>query len=604
MMITQWQEAASLVVPAGAFALTALSVPICGRLAARWNCIAVPNAARWHKSATPTSGGIAFFFPILLLTVCFASHPGSLAPYLLIVTAAFCLGVYDDFRQLTPAAKLSGQIAAAAAALFFGFQLRFFSWGPPDLLLTAFWIIGLTNAFNLLDNMDGLAAGIGLIAAAYLAYLFHVQGEQDYFIAALALAGGVAGFLLFNFNPASIFMGDGGSLFLGMSLSLLTIHANGQASNILSLIAVPACILLVPILDTTLVTMTRLLRGQPISQGGKDHASHRLVFLGLSESQAVLLLYFMAAVSGATAVVIKQLSYALGLAVFPLVVLIFTLFTAYLAQVELVALPGGARHAAAKKLAAFLAALAYKRRLMEVTLDFFLIAFAYYLAYALRFEFRLSPSLINLYLASLPIVMIAAYAGFQMMGVYRGLWRYTGLDDLVRIAAAVLCAAGLAVVALTHLYGFAGYSRVVFILYALLLFVGMAGSRLSFRLFGLLIDRPRRQRIPILVYGAGDRGEAVVRECRHNPKIAYCPIGFLDDDPIKEGRSVAGLRIFGGAEKLPQILERNQICGCIIAAPDLLAGGQAQQIRALCEPLGLWVKSLQFEFIEEGVRKS
>ncbi|HWH77102.1 MAG TPA: hypothetical protein VNT76_07010, partial [Candidatus Binatus sp.] len=119
-----------------------------------------------------------------------------------------------------------------------------------------------------------------------------------------------------------------------------------------------------------------------------------------------------------------------------------------------------------------------------------------------------------------------------------------------------------------------------------------------------LVDRPRQDRIPILVYGAGDRGEAVVRECRHNPRIGYRPIGFLDDDPTKEGRSVLGLRIFGGAEKLPQILQRNQVRGCIIASPNTLKRGQAQQFRAMCEPLGLWVKSLQFEFIEEGVRKS
>jgi UDP-GlcNAc:undecaprenyl-phosphate/decaprenyl-phosphate GlcNAc-1-phosphate transferase len=603
-MITQWQEEAYLAVPAGALVLSALSVPICSRLAERWKCVALPTAERWHKRATPTSGGLAFFFPIMLLAIFFSSNPWSLAPYFLIVAAAFCLGVYDDLWRLTPTAKLLGQIVAAAAAVSCGFQLRFFAWEPLDVLLTMLWIIGLTNALNLLDNMDGLAAGIGLIAAVYLAYLFHVQGNHDYFVFALALAGGVAGFLLFNFHPASIFMGDAGSLFLGMSLSLLTIHANGQASNILSLIAVPACILLVPILDTTLVTVTRLLRGRPVSQGGKDHASHRLVLLGLSESQAVLLLYFMAAVSGATAVVIKQLSYTSSMAVFPLVILTFTLFTTYLAQVEIVSVQRGSPHTAANRLTPLLSELTYKRRLMEVALDLFLITFAYYLAYALRFEFRLGDSLMKLYLASLPMVVITAYGAFLLTGVYRGLWRYTGLDDLVRIAAAVLCAAGLAVATLTVLYGFLGYSRVVFILYALLLFVGMAASRLSFRLFSFFVDRPRRDRIPVLVYGAGDRGEAVVRECRHNPTIGYCPIGFLDDDPSKEGRSMSGLRIFGGAEKLPQILQNNQVCGCIIAAPDVLAGGQAQQIRALCEPLGLWVKSLQFEFIEEGARKS
>ncbi len=200
-------------------------------------------------------------------------------------------------------------------------------------------------------------------------------------------------------------MGDAGSLFLGAALSLLTMHANGQASNILSLVAIPTCILLVPILDTTLVTVTRLLRGQRISQGGRDHASHRLVILGLSEPQAVLLLYVMAIIAGASAVLIKGFSYTLSLVFLPLVLLSFTLFTAYLAQAEVVSEEEGRKKQAEKKLTVVLVTLTYKRRLLEVMLDFFVIAFAYYLAFALRFEFSLSDSLMNLYLTSLPIAV-------------------------------------------------------------------------------------------------------------------------------------------------------------------------------------------------------
>jgi UDP-GlcNAc:undecaprenyl-phosphate GlcNAc-1-phosphate transferase len=398
-------------------------------------------------------------------------------------------------------------------------------------------------------------------------------------------------------------MGDAGSLFLGMSLSLLTVHANGQASNILSLVAVPTFILAVPILDTTLVMATRLLRGQAVSQGGKDHASHRLVVLGLSEPQAVLLLYLMALVAGATAVLIKSFSYALSLAVLPLVLLSFTLFTAYLAQVEIISENDPVRDRPEKKLTLLLSSLAYKRRLLEVALDFFLIAFAYYLAFALRFEFSLNDVLMRLYVTSFPVVVSTAYGAFFVFRIYRGLWRHTGLDDLVRLAAAVLCGAMLAAGALAVLYGFAGYSKVVFILYGLLLLIGMTFSRLSFRLFARWVGRPRRDRIPVLVYGAGDRGEAVVRECRNNPKIGFCPIGFLDDDPNKDGRSVLGLRIFG-PEKLPQILRRNQVCGCIISTPSILANGQGEQIRSMCEQSGLWIKQLQFEFVEEGMGKS
>jgi UDP-GlcNAc:undecaprenyl-phosphate GlcNAc-1-phosphate transferase len=574
-------------------------VPLVGRLAARLGCVAQPKKDRWHTRPTPTLGGLAFFVGFLPTVLLLSPDLSSALPFFIIVTLMFVVGIYDDLHRINPATKLIGQIISAAIAIYFGYSLQFFTWAPLDALLTAIWIVGLTNALNLLDNMDGLASGIALIAALYLAFLFHQQGDAQHALMALALAGALGGFLLHNFYPASIFMGDAGSLFIGAALSLLTVHANGQASNILSLVAIPTCILLVPILDTALVTVTRLLRGQPISQGGRDHASHRLVILGLSEPQAVLLLYLMATIAGASAVLIKGFSYFLGLGVLPLVLLSFTLFTAYLAQVEVVSEEEGRKKQAQKKLTVLLAALTYKRRLLEVILDCFVIAFAYYLAFALRFDFYLSDSLMTHYLTSLPIVLIASYVGFFLFGIYRGLWRYTGLEDLVRIGKAVVCATLLSMVGIVFFYRFDGYSRIVFIVYGLLLFLGMAGSRLSFRLFGLAVARTRKEKIPVLVYGAGDGGEVVVRECRKNSHVAYQPIGFLDDDPRKEGRTVAGLRIFGGAEKLPEILQHKKIEGCIISSPSILANGHADQIRTVCEKQGLWIKQLRLDFIEE-----
>jgi UDP-GlcNAc:undecaprenyl-phosphate GlcNAc-1-phosphate transferase len=585
--------------PAASFLFTILCVPLVRRLATRWGCTALPRKERWHTRPTPTLGGLAFFLgflaPVLLLT----PNLSSALPFFIIVTQMFVVGIYDDMRRINPATKLIGQIISAATAIFFGYSLNFFTWAPLDALLTAIWIVGLTNSLNLLDNMDGLAGGIALIAALYLAFLFTHQGDAQHLVFALALAGALGGFLVHNFYPASIFMGDAGSLFLGAALSLLTVHANGQASNILSLVAIPTCILLVPILDTTLVTVTRLLRGQPISQGGRDHASHRLVILGLSEPQAVLLLYLIATIAGASAVLIKGFSYSLSLVFLPLVLLSFTLFTAYLAQVEVVSEEEGRKKQAQKKLTVLVSTLTYRRRLLEVILDFFVIAFAYYLAFALRFEFSLSDSLMNLYLTSLPIVVAATYVGFFLFGLYRGLWRYTGLEDLVRIAKGVAAATVLSMTGLIFFYRFTGYSRIAFVAYGVLLFLGVAGSRLSFRLFGLAVARTRKEKIPVLVYGAGDGGEVVVRECRKNSHVEYQPIGFLDDDPRKEGRTLAGLRIFGGADKLPEILQREKVEGCIISSPKILANGQAEQIRTVCQEQGLWIKQLRLDFIEE-----
>jgi UDP-GlcNAc:undecaprenyl-phosphate/decaprenyl-phosphate GlcNAc-1-phosphate transferase len=312
----------------GSFGLTLLLIAVVRHLAICQGYVVQPMPARWHQRPTPILGGVAIFLGCFFPALLFSPRPSALLPLFLVAAPMFVVGLYDDLRHLNPATKLLGQLAAAATALFFGYSLHFFTSPPLDAVLTVLWIVGLTNAVNLLDNMDGLAGGIALIAACYLAFYFYQHQDQPHTWLALALVGAVAGFLVFNFHPAAIFMGDAGSLFLGATLSLLAIQAHGQASNIFSLVAVPACLLLVPILDPGLVTLTRVLRGQPISQGGKDHASHRLVVLGLTEPQAVLCLYVMAATSGATMLWIEKLSYTLGLALLPPVILSCVLFTA------------------------------------------------------------------------------------------------------------------------------------------------------------------------------------------------------------------------------------------------------------------------------------
>jgi UDP-GlcNAc:undecaprenyl-phosphate/decaprenyl-phosphate GlcNAc-1-phosphate transferase len=589
-----------LLVAAGSFLLTLGLIPVVRRLATRWDCVVRPTQARWHKQPTPTLGGVAVFAGCFLPTLAFSPSPSATLPLLLIAAQMFVLGLYDDLRQLHPVTKLLGQLSAAATALFFGYSLNFFAWAPMDAVLTILWIVGLTNAVNLLDNMDGLAGGIGLIAALYLAFFFYQHEDAHHVWLALALAGAVAGFLVFNFHPASIFMGDAGSLVLGSTLSLLAIRAHGQASNIFSLVAVPTCLLLVPILDTGLVTLTRILRGQAISQGGRDHVSHRLVVLGLTEPQSVLCLYTMAAISGGTALWIEQLSYTSSVALLPLIILSCVLFTAYVSQVEILSPEEGYRRAMARRLPALFLTLTYKRRLFEVLLDFCLMAFAYYLAFALRFDFVLAAAQTDRYLNSLPIILLATSGAFFVVGVYRGVWRYTGFEDIVRLGLGVAGSTAMSAVALLLLYGFVGYSRAVLVLYALLLFLGVSASRLSFRMFALLLARRQVTGVLVLIYGADDGGALVVQECRRNPGVRCRPIGFLDDDPHKQGRLVLGLPVLGGSDRLAEILQRQPVQGLIISSPSIMANGRAEVIRTVCEARGVWIKALRLEFVEQA----
>jgi hypothetical protein len=178
-----------------------------------------------------------------------------------------------------------------------------------DLAITIFWLVGITNAINLLDNMDGLAAGIAAIAAVFLAVIHAGNGQFNEAVILTAFAAALAGFLIYNFSPASIFMGDCGALFVGFFLasSALTAVSGGRSRTLLPVLAVPVLILLLPIFDTTLVTILRKLTGRAVSQGGRDHTSHRLVALGLSERQTVSLLYAFSVLAGLLALQVREL---------------------------------------------------------------------------------------------------------------------------------------------------------------------------------------------------------------------------------------------------------------------------------------------------------
>ena len=231
-------------------------------------------------------------------------------------------------------------------------------------------------------------------------------------------------------------------MFIGYTLAGLSL-ARDDASNIVSFVAVPAATLLVPILDTSLVTITRLVRGRSIAEGGRDHASHRLVMLGLSEREAVGVLWFLALVAGAAASFTKAYSYELGLGLLPVIIIGFGLLGIYLSQVSFVE----EGDAALEKHGFVRLALdiSYKRRVLEVLLDFVLIVVCYYLAYGLRFEFEIPTGMFARFEKSLPAAVAMTMLAFFYQGVYRGFWTYVSTQDLTKYAKACAVAVLLAV---------------------------------------------------------------------------------------------------------------------------------------------------------------
>jgi len=611
--------------PILAFILSLVSglalIPWVRRVSLKAGKVDAPRKDRWHQKPTTRMGGVGIFLAfaaglaVVLVAGILRGEPPDFVEarwgILLGAFLIFLLGFYDDLKRMTPQAKLVGQILAATVVIFLGYTTNFF--GPriqdsllaqiPNILLTYAWLVGITNAINLLDNMDGLAGGIALITAAFLSFFFWRSGDTSLLTISLALAGAVLAFLVYNFPPASIFMGDSGSLFLGFTLALLAIARHPQASNVFAVMGVPTLLFLLPILDTTLVTFTRLLRGQSPAQGGRDHTSHRLIAFGLSERQAVLTLYGVALVSGLAAATLESIQYWFSLVLAPVLVISLALLTAYLGRLRVVSAPstGGGRGQA---IARIMVELTYRRRLLEVGLDFFLIGLAYYLAFLARFGLNMNALRLDLFLQSLPLALAAAYIAFYVLGVYRGVWRYVGLDDLLRFGGAAAGSFVLMAAATAFLFPDEGYSPVLFALFAVFLFLGLTASRSSFRILDQVSGHQRQPEFErVLVIGAGDSGEMAVRWMQMNPQMRYRPVGFLDADPFLAGRQIHGVMVLGGLETLAGVLERREVDGLIIACGlEALEEGQLERLLESARTHGLWVRSLrlEFELVEAG----
>lgn len=272
-------------------------------LAARWGAVAQPGVRRVHRSPVPLLGGIALYLGVTLAFVAFGQRDWMTEGIGILggATLMFLTGLWDDRFGLSPRVKLGANLVAGLFLIGFGVQVRLFDVGPLDWMITLVWVVGITNAVNLMDNMDGLAAGITATGAAVFFGLAAAQGQGLVASLAAALFGSAMGFLFYNFAPAVSFMGDAGALPLGFLLAALAIQLEFRTLPLASTWMAPILVLGVLIFDTTLVTVSRLRRGLPVSQGGSDHTSHRLVQLGLSRPRAVLTLYVAALALGALA---------------------------------------------------------------------------------------------------------------------------------------------------------------------------------------------------------------------------------------------------------------------------------------------------------------
>ncbi|MGB9723462.1 MAG: MraY family glycosyltransferase [Chloroflexia bacterium] len=314
--------AGTLLILATALVGTFLTTPLMRRLALRTGTVDRPSARKIHLQPIPLLGGVAIYLGFILALVFLGGlrYIRELIAILVGASLISLLGIWDDRWGLRPLVKLLGQGAATALLLLAGVEVHVFPWGWLNTAVTVLWVIGITNALNLLDNMDGLSGGVAAVAAGFFLLLAALSGQYLVSAMAAALLGACLGFLRYNFNPASIFMGDAGSLFLGFILAALGIKLRFPsppfpANADLITWMIPVLVLGIPIFDTTLVTISRLRRGRnPLTSPGKDHLSHRLVARGMSRREAVLVIYVLAFALGMAAILVSAVVLRAGTA--------------------------------------------------------------------------------------------------------------------------------------------------------------------------------------------------------------------------------------------------------------------------------------------------
>lgn len=559
--------------------------------------VAKPKSDRWHKRPTAMLGGVAIFLTMIVMYTAIVPPTQQTLVVLGASSFLFLVGLIDDILNIKPYQKLIGQLIGTAIVIGFGLRIPLTGYELIDIWITVFWMVGITNAINLLDNMDGLAAGIAAIAATSLSIGLLANGQTTEALFVAIFIGSLIGFLVFNFNPASIFMGDCGSMFVGFLLasSVLLSESGGRSRGIFSILAVPVLILFVPIFDTTFVTILRKMWGRKASQGGRDHTSHRLVALGLSERSAVLMIYGFAIVAGALALLVSRLETTQSLALIGSFTVILAIIGVYLSKVKVYDESQEQLATENNAVFTFLVDVSYKRRIFEVFLDAMLITLSYYAAYVLLFgNFETSGNW-DLFIKTLPLVVVLKLFAFLATGVYRGLWRYTSVGDLITYAKGAILGSILVVIAVLLLYRFDGFSRAVFVVDGILVMLSLFGSRMAFRLFRELLPIPHAaEGRRILIYGAGDGGEMLLRELRNNSEWNYLPVAFVDDDKLKRDKVINGLRVYHANGTLPQVCIEKEIDEIVISFRDI-DDQKLADLRAFCREHNIGVKRAQLK---------
>ena len=580
--------------------LALLFTPLAARLALLVGAIDMPGERKVHTIPIPRLGGLAVVGSIALV---FAATPlisrgrWKLPSELVLPLAAGVLpiltvSILDDIRGVSAHWKFLAHVLGAAIAVWLGVTLSpvVHLFGSPIHIgaiaapLSIAWIVGVTNAFNIIDGLDGLSAGLAFISAICMAAVFGLVGQPAMAGVSLVLGGALAGFLPYNLHPAKLFLGDTGATAIGFCLAVFALRGGSTLSSGFAAL-VPVFILGLPIADTLIAMVRRVVHRVEYQRGGlfvadRNHIHHRLLALGLDHARAVFLLYCAGLVLAAAAL----------LSIFVTMREAATMVTALLLAGVVGVQRLGYDEFAFIRRGTVLRVYdipAVKRGFFIVFVDIALAFVAAYLSLGLKMDVwspsQVSGAVLEIATMLAPITVVV----FSWRRMYKGSWRVAGLHDLTKVAVAVAIATpigGFVLVAFAR----APYPASLFAIYGTITLVLTVTIRSSYVILENWKLRASHRGVPILVYGAGRRGVAAVHELFQNQAAGLRPVGFIDDDPEKRGRIVNGIPVLGAARDVERLLEVSRAQGVLLSTPRI-ASDRVDQCVAVCRAWAIGV---------------
>jgi UDP-GlcNAc:undecaprenyl-phosphate GlcNAc-1-phosphate transferase len=604
-----------LILPAIVAAVLAyVLTPVARRLALAVGAVDRPGPRKVHAGEVPRLGGLAVVASVAIVGGILwqggVTKVNRIADDLALgmmlgLLPILIVSIWDDIHPIRFEPKFVAHFAGAGIAVALGIRLgteihifeSTVTIGWLAVPLSILWIVGVTNAFNLVDGLDGLSSGLALISAGSLAGVSILVGHYGITTLAVVLAGALAGFLPYNIHPARVFLGDSGAAAIGFCLACLALRGGSTLTSGMAILA-PLVVLGLPIAETLVSMARRALRRIESGRQGTmfdadgEHFHHRLLRLGLDQRKAVLILYAIGVAFAAAGFGSMFMSHRRAAILLGTIVVAAVVGLARLGYNEFSVLRRGG-------MLQVYEVPVLNRGLFIVFIDIALVALSLYGAAVLKYDdwsVVAHRNELGQLLALMPPIALAIFFAF---GLYKRSWRLASLEDVVRASFAVVATSGTTY--LTAQFIWSDHLPLTFYMtQVLVLLLGVNGVRTSYRMLRDWRDRAvAEEGEPVVIYGAGQAGSMVIREILANPDLHMNPLGFIDDDGGKKGKTVGGYPIFGTLGDLATLIAADRVRGVVVASYKI-PEERVLEVADLCQRTGVWMRHFRMEFSEEA----